>query len=479
MLVMRKKFCGMAISLAVVAAFSGIDYAHSQSEPIPGWVRSVFGLWADGSITDDELLRAVAYLADAGVLSVHAAADLEEIARLQQLNADLRDHSIEANKNYEQLVAKYDRLTELHNELLAAGPAPAEDEELILPEADPAAVPPPGSDAAPAAGEPQSAMAEARLLMLELINGERARAGLSLVAMGNNSAAQTHADNMLEGCFAGHWGLDGLKPYMRYTLAGGYQSDAENVAGSSYCAGSDSSPETPGEGVREAMWGLMASPGHRANILDPNHVLVNIGIANDGYNTLVVQHFEHGLVQFETLPEISKGIFSFSAMINYPQDIDEYTVILYYDPPPHDLTVGQISRTYCYSYGDPVVYVRPVLQSRLQYADNSWTWNTQRCPDPYDLPATLPAPSSSEEAAMNWEEAKKTRIPATYDVPATTTNYWTVMGDSFEIKANIINQLKQHGPGVYTAAVYGWVGEKSIQIASHSIFHEIPVPDGY
>lgn len=474
MLVGRRKLCCVAISLAAVAAFSGVEGADSQSEPIPEWVRSVFGLWAEGSITDDELLRAVAYLANAGVLQVHSAADLEEIARLQQSNANLQSHSDEVSKDYEQLKTEYDRLAGLYDQLLAASQDQAEREEPVLPEAPPAA-PPAGI---PATGEPPSAMAEGRQLMLDLINGERHRAGLDPVTMGNNTAAQSHADNMLEDCFASHWGLDGLKPYMRYTLAGGYQSNAENVSGSIYCAGNNS-PETIDEGVREAMWGLMASPGHRDVILNPHYSMVSIGIANDGYNTMVVQQFEREFVHFEALPEISKGILTFSAVINHPQDIEDYSVVLYYDPPPRDLSAGQILRTYCYGYGDPVVYVRPVLPSGWQYADNSWTWTVRECQDPYDLPATLPEPSSLEEAAMNRDDAEKIRIPVTNIVPATTTNHWTVLDDHFEIKANIIDQLKQHGPGVYTVAVYGSVGDRSIEVASYSIFHEVPVPDGY
>ena len=46
-------------------------------------------------------------------------------------------------------------------------------------------------------------------LMLELINVERTGAGLQPVAMGDNAAAQLHAEAALEGCFSSHWGLDG------------------------------------------------------------------------------------------------------------------------------------------------------------------------------------------------------------------------------------------------------------------------------
>ena len=53
--------------------------------------------------------------------------------------------------------------------------------------------------------------------------------------LGQNRAAQIHADNSLDSCIASHWGTDGLKPYMRYSLAGGYQSNTENWYGSDYC----------------------------------------------------------------------------------------------------------------------------------------------------------------------------------------------------------------------------------------------------
>ena len=58
--------------------------------------------------------------------------------------------------------------------------------------------------------------------MLELINNERRRSGSAEVVLGNNNAAQLHAEASLNGCYSSHWGDDGLKPYMRYSLGGGY-----------------------------------------------------------------------------------------------------------------------------------------------------------------------------------------------------------------------------------------------------------------
>ena len=74
-----------------------------------------------------------------------------------------------------------------------------------------------------------------KLYMLRLINNERRSAGVPEVELGVNDAAQLHAEDSLEGCHSSHWGSDGLKPYMRYSLAGGYQSNGENGSGRDYC----------------------------------------------------------------------------------------------------------------------------------------------------------------------------------------------------------------------------------------------------
>ena len=61
--------------------------------------------------------------------------------------------------------------------------------------------------------------------MLDLINEERVKRGLNPAFMGSNAAAQAHADNLLETCTLSHWDSDGLKPYMKYSQAGGSSED--------------------------------------------------------------------------------------------------------------------------------------------------------------------------------------------------------------------------------------------------------------
>ena len=193
--------------------------------------------------------------------------------------------------------------------------------------------------------------------MLALINQARRKAGVSPVEFGDNHAAQVHADNSLANCFSSHWGIDGLKPYMRYSLAGGYQSNGENGSGSDYCIkasdGYSPLPGTRGE-IRLRMASWMDSQGHRRTILDPTHRKVNIGLAWDRYNMVAYQHFEGDYLEYTALPRIEDGILSFEGHVRNGAKFDEgrFTpVAVSYDPPPHNLTRGQVSRTYCYAAG--------------------------------------------------------------------------------------------------------------------------------
>ena len=154
--------------------------------------------------------------------------------------------------------------------------------------------------------------------MLKLINNERVSAGLNPVVLGDNSAAQLHAEASLENCFSSHWGIDGLKPYMRYSLAGGFQSNGENGSGSDYCIQASDGYRANGSAeqeIRQAMEGWMDSPGHRDNILDPWHRKVNIGLAWDRYNFQVVQHFEGDYVEYDQLPNIENGVLRISGTV--------------------------------------------------------------------------------------------------------------------------------------------------------------------
>ena len=96
------------------------------------------------------------------------------------------------------------------------------------------------------------------LFMLQLINQERRNAGVPELTLGNNPAAQYHADSCLTTGTGSHWGSNGLKPYMRYSRAGGYQKNAENWFYWEY-EGLTGTDDIPRE-ITKAMTSLMNSP---------------------------------------------------------------------------------------------------------------------------------------------------------------------------------------------------------------------------
>ena len=366
----------------------------------------------------------------------------------------------------------------------------------------PAATPRPTATPAPAPTRPPqptpTAVPPPKSLMLELINEARAGAGLPAVVLGENGAAQIHADNSLAECIASHWGTDGLKPYMRYSLSGGYQSNAENWYGSDYClTASDGyrAITSVSTEVRRAMQEWMDSPGHRENILDPSHKKVNVGLAWDRFNFVAYQHFEGDYVEYTTLPTIVGGRLSFAGRVKNGAGFGAgqiFPVRIDYDPPPHQLTRGQVARTYCYGPGQPVVYLRELLplinQLPEEYVleeylpDELIRTEHESCTDPYYFSTGASAPSSHDEARLFWMMARAQNQQPKREfisVLARTASRWQINGSDFSVAADLTDVLQVNGPGVYTVVLQGMLSGEPEIISTYSIFHEIPRPTGY
>lgn len=327
---------------------------------------------------------------------------------------------------------------------------------------------------------------EEKRYMLSLINAERKKAGVGAVVLGDNIAAQLHAEAALDNCFSSHWGVDGLKPYMRYSLAGGYQSNGENGSGLDYCIkASDgyAAKDTIRREIDETMAGWMRSPGHRRNLLDLSHKKVNIGLAWDKYNTLMYQHFEGDYVEYDRLPSIVDGVLSFSGKTRNGARFNADTgQMIYYDPPPHTLTRGQVARTYCYDNGRPVAGLRKPLTGGWRYNTHEFSITYNPCPNPYDVPTDAPAARSPNEAHRLWQEAynsSEQRSPQVIYVPWITAKEVNSTGASFAVRADLSDVLRKNGSGVYTVMLWGKVEDEDALISQYSIFHDVTPPTGY
>uniref|UniRef100_UPI0035299187 CAP domain-containing protein n=1 Tax=Roseovarius conchicola TaxID=3121636 RepID=UPI0035299187 len=140
--------------------------------------------------------------------------------------------------------------------------------------------------------------------MLDLINEERTSRGLNPVQLELrlNSSAEDHSEWMLQRDVFSHTGVGGSSAGDRMEDAGftfsGNWSWAENIAWRSEGG-------APGlaDDVVALHNGLMNSPGHRANILDPDMTVVGIGIERGNYNgwdaVMVTQNFARTSAQVQ------------------------------------------------------------------------------------------------------------------------------------------------------------------------------------
>lgn len=264
---------------------------------------------------------------------------------------------------------------------------------------------------------------------LELINGDRLANGLMPVTLGSNTAAQKHAEERLANKYLSHWGLDGLKPYMRYTLAGGVNSESENGFSTEtiWIGGKDPSYRIdPKEILEEAQKGLMASPGHRRNILDKWHQKVNLGIAYDAERLDLVQQFEGDYIEFSVPPVVIGNNLSMIGRVTLGtiESID-----LYYDPLPQHLTPEQLDAPpydYAYGWGEDIGTILPPLPPDIFYID------------------LLPT-----------------------DVIAET---WDIGSDGLFIIEADISVILSEGNGVYTVVIWVETGGEYVAISNYSLF---------
>lgn len=305
-----------------------------------------------------------------------------------------------------------------------------------------------------AADDPAQRHLELKQLMLELINDARRAAGAPDVQLGTNAAAQQHAEQMVEGCFHSHWGRDGLKPYMRYSLLGGYQSNAENAAqndrwrpGSHPCAVPLSiEPPDLEQLVRDAMTGWLNSPGHRRNLLDPSHRLVNVGIAwrgdDDAYIFRAVQHFEGDYARLDAPISLAAGVLTLSGRIINGASLAT-GLLVYHDPPPQPQSRASLAVTSAYCGGYPVAAVVPG-------ANWSYRSTTPNCIEP-DL--------GRPRADGGW-----------VNLPLITAERWNVGDAAFDIRADLSSVLRRYGAGVYTVQLSGEVDGARAALLEYALF---------
>ncbi|MFN2530125.1 MAG: CAP domain-containing protein [Pyrinomonadaceae bacterium] len=216
--------------------------------------------------------------------------------------------------------------------------------------------------------------AETRAELLQLVNQEREVQKVSVLSVDPLATivASAHAEEMAKGAFASHWGLDGLKPYHRYSFAGGTDATQENIS-----AVDNRSATRLADLQQDASYLHVRlyqekppNDGHRRSILSPQHTHVGFGLAIDQLRLRLVEIFVAKYVQIRPMKrQLSRGarvIFSgrllkSSYVLHQVEVFDEP---LPKPPPPEWFAVPRP-----YSLPDSSVALFPRLEPPLIYAD--------------------------------------------------------------------------------------------------------------
>ena len=337
--------------------------------------------------------------------------------------------------------------------------------------------------------DPAQRHLELKKLMLRLTNQHREHSGVPPVRLGQNPAAQIHAEEALKGCYTAHWDRWGLKPNHRYTMTGGTGADGENASGSSYCIqpGENYAPNNPMEKeVAETMQGWIDSPGHRRNLLNPAHTVLNIGIAWDKYNTNMVQQFSSDYIHYEVKPNINpEGILRLSGRISGAtlEIGDTVSIQIFHDPPPKPLTQGQLANTYALCNSRLVGLIVEPLPPNWSHSGPEVKTEIQKfeCVDPYETSPNQPAPASPQEAHQAWANAKQASSKGSSkktEFRRITAELMDVSSSKLNIQANLTHILRKNGPGIYSIMLWGRPlhMSESTPLSEQSIFWQTNPP---
>jgi len=215
---------------------------------------------------------------------------------------------------------------------------------------------------------------EIRKNLLEMINEEREVEKVPPVELDDlaTEVATKHAVDMATKEFMGHWGSNGLKPYHRYSDAGGTHATEENVSaidGTWSTKAKDLKLETAYLHVRL----YQEKPpydGHRRTILRPQHTHVGIGFAVESLRLRMVELFVGKYVEVQPIKrEVKLGEqLSFRGKI-MRRDYSLHHVEVFYEPLPTPPELSWLRSSGSYSLPKDSKVLRPKVPPPQVYVD--------------------------------------------------------------------------------------------------------------
>jgi len=213
-----------------------------------------------------------------------------------------------------------------------------------------------------------------RANLLQLVNEERDVEKVKLVELDDfaNKVATAHAQEMAKHEFVSHWDRSGLKPYQRYSFAGGFHASQENISAA------DNTWSTKFEDLKQDTSYLHVrlysekppNDGHRRAILAPQHTHVGIGIALEKLRLRVVEIFVSKYVELKPVARSAKpkSVVSLTGRL-LKSAYSLSTIEVFYEELPRTRELDWLRVPRSYALPDESKLLRPILPQPYQYAD--------------------------------------------------------------------------------------------------------------
>jgi uncharacterized protein YkwD len=217
---------------------------------------------------------------------------------------------------------------------------------------------------------------EIRANVLAMINEEREVEKVAPVALDDlaTQVATKHAWDTLKGGFTSHWGSDGLKPYHRYSFAGGTEATAENVS-SADSIGSTKVPDLKQDTAYLHLRLYQEKPpndGHRQTVLLPQHTHVGIGIVVHELRLRLVELFVSRYVDVKPVVREAKAgaKVAFAGKIRGSYRFNNIEV--HYEPFPTPPDPEWLKTPRSYGLPKETRQLRPKLPQPFVYLDGTF-----------------------------------------------------------------------------------------------------------
>jgi len=209
--------------------------------------------------------------------------------------------------------------------------------------------------------------------LLQMINRDRRQFGLAPVALDPvvSAYADDYCKKQIRNGTTGHFTIDGLAPYMRYSFAGGNDGVSENAA--AWSANYKFSAATLYDMIRRSEAAMIGEDpphdGHRRTILDPYATHVGIGLAWDRGELRITQEFIRRYLDWErSLPRTSMAGERAILRAKPRKGFVVEAITVHHEPLPQPISAITANLISTYSLPDRRREYLPRLKSKMEVA---------------------------------------------------------------------------------------------------------------